>query len=294
MTDFNTMNMMGMFEKIPDPGERNIRYKLSDILVMSTLALYVGCTDFVAIEIFCDCKKQLLNNWFGIKKIPGHDTFNRLFKLLDNDSFESLFTLLMTHYINTTLLVLKQIAMDGKTVSNSDLHVVTAFCSNTGMTIASKDTGKGKKNELATMVEMVGHMKLNDCVVTTDAMGCNEKLFAAIKAKEGDYTSQLKANQKNAPDVVLTCFDMEPGKVPSVTDEATKERTGLVEREYFMHKELEDFPDLAFTGLRTIVKVLKTITKKYNSVATEQRYYLSSLVEPVQIAEHKRTLGNRK
>jgi predicted transposase YbfD/YdcC len=282
--NIDTMNLMGLFEQLPDPRDRNIRYKLSDILVMSLLAMYIGCTDFVGIEIFCDCKKHLLNKWFGITKIPSHDTFNRLFKLLDNDTFESFFTLLMTPHLNTTLLGLKQIALDGKTVSNADLHLVTAFSSQTGMSIASKDTGKGKKNELATMIEMVEHLKLKDCVVTTNAMGCNEKLFAAIKNQGGDYTIQLKANQKNALNSVRTHFDCKPNQSPTVTDDATKERTGLVERAYFMHSTLKDFPDLEFTGLKTIVKVLKTITKKDGSVKTEQRYYLTSLLDPVQIA----------
>ena len=282
--EFKPMHMMELFEDIPDPREKNIRYKLSDILVMSTLAIYSGCTDFVAIEVFCDCKKHLLYQWFNISGIPRHDTFNRLFKLLDNDSFESLFTLLMTPYLNTSLLGLKQIAMDGKTVSNSNLHVVTAFCTNTGMSISSKDTGKGKKNELATMVDMVNHMKLNGCVVTTDAMGCNEKLFSAIKAKGGDYTIQLKANQKNALNSVVTHFENAQVIKPSVTDESTKEKAGLVVREYFAHSNLKGFPDLEFSGLKTIVKVLKTIIKKDGSTDTEQRYYLSSLTDYAQIA----------
>lgn len=190
----------------------------------------------------------------------------------------------MTPYINTSLFGLKQIAMDGKTVSNSGLHVVTAFCTNTGMSVSSKDTGKGKKNELATMVDMVSHMKLKGCVVTTDAMGCNEKLFSAIKAGGGDYTIQLKANQKNALDSVVTYFEEAQGIKPSVTDEPTKEKAGLVEREYFTHGNLKGFPYLEFTGLKTIVKVLKTMTRKDGSTDTEQRYYLSSLTDPVQIA----------
>jgi predicted transposase YbfD/YdcC len=279
--------VLKLFESVPDPRKPQKMYALPEILLLTTIALWVGCEDFTEIHSFCIAKKDLLKSIFGIQRIPSHDTFNRVVGLINPTHFEGLFRQMMQEKIFLdTVNPLNHIALDGKTISKSHLHMVSAFETQSGLVFASQDTGKGKKNELATMVEIVKSMKLDGCVITSDAMGCNDKLFAAIVQQKADYTIQLKANQSNALDSVQTCFDI-PSKSQnfgSWEDESTKERTGVVQRQYQVCSTLKDMPFLEFTGLKSIVKVLKTITQMDGVVSHEVRYYLSSLTEPKTIA----------
>lgn len=281
-------SLPAFFENIPDPRTSNSHYSLNNIMLLATVAIACGCTDYVMMADFCKAKKHVFKWIFNITKIPSHDTFNRVFNLLDNAHFEQMFRVLVGNVLNLTAFGLNHIAMDGKSVTNSNLHVVTAYSTTAGLSLASQDTGKGKKNELATMVNMVKMLKLQGCVITTDAMGCNDQLTSAIIEKKGDYALQVKANQKNALDTVATHFNLKPGDV-SFSDDPTKERTGIVTREYFVHSNLKDFPFVSkFTGLKSIVMAKKTIRNHGKPDEVERRYYITSLTDVNDIASSVR------
>lgn len=280
------LDLSNLFESVEDPRNANVVFQLKDVLTMAFIAIVAGMKDFQEMEQFCALRLKHFKQFLDIPRVPSHDTFERILSLINHAKMEGLFRQLMHSTLNPSCFGPTQVALDGKAQTNSHLHTVTAFQTQMGLSLASQETGKGKSNELATMIELIQSLQLKGCVVTTDAMGCNEKLFEALTLKKADYMVQLKANQKNALDSVQTFFNTSK-QAPDWTEELTKERTGGVSRETFVHSNLKDFPFLEFSGLKSIVKIQKTITSK-TGVKIETRYFLSSLTHPQAIATSQR------
>src|ERR1700737_5661590 len=72
-------------DSIPDPRlTRNRRHKLVDILVISLCGFLAGCEGWVDVELFGISKQRWLEKFLELPNgIPSHDTFGRVFALLD-------------------------------------------------------------------------------------------------------------------------------------------------------------------------------------------------------------------
>lgn len=72
--------------------ERHRRHKLSDILVMAVWAVLCGAESFPAIEDFGQARYVWLQQFLELPGgLPSHDTFNRVFRLLDAVQFQTCF-----------------------------------------------------------------------------------------------------------------------------------------------------------------------------------------------------------
>ena len=258
-----------------DP-RKNSQYSLSAVLTMAFYALLAGETDFVGIAEFCDLRRFTFRRVFGYDKVPSHDTFNRVFKLVDPASMELFFR----EFAGPLGRFAEQIALDGKAHTNSQSHIVSAFTSN-GVCLGSADTGAGKQNELATMIRMVKQLNVKNTIVTTDAMGCNDGLFKEIIRQRGDYVCALKKNQKNAFEDVDLLFRSEIFKFDE--DTFTDKHNGkAVTYSISVRSRPTELEALhKFTGLKAIARVVK----ETQGTAPETRYYLASITDPKQIHE---------
>ena len=82
------------FESLPDPrtANHNKRHNLEDILVITILAIICGADNWVEISQFANSKKEWLSTFLKLPNgIPSHDTFGRVFSLLDPVEFEKCF-----------------------------------------------------------------------------------------------------------------------------------------------------------------------------------------------------------
>src|ERR1043166_4854330 len=72
-------------EKIADPRiDRNRRHSLVDILVIALCGFLAGCEGWVDVELFGISKQKWLARFLELPNgIPSHDTFGRVFALLD-------------------------------------------------------------------------------------------------------------------------------------------------------------------------------------------------------------------
>src|SRR4051794_40153962 len=78
-------SFIDFFESLPDPRvERTRKYKLTDILVITIAAVLSGCDDWNEIELYGHSKEEWLKTFLELDEgIPSHDTFNRVFAMLD-------------------------------------------------------------------------------------------------------------------------------------------------------------------------------------------------------------------
>ena len=82
------------FESLEDPrlDNHNLRHNLTDILVITILATICGADTWAEISEFGISKYEWLKTFLSLPNgIPSHDTFGRVFSLINPNKFESCF-----------------------------------------------------------------------------------------------------------------------------------------------------------------------------------------------------------
>src|SRR5690606_26128869 len=112
-------------------------------LIIAILATICGADGWTEIERFGQAKESWLKTFLKLPHgIPSHDTFGRVFALLNPKVFEECFS----NWLNSLTIDLKRevIALDGKTVRGSGnkrqnipaLHLVSAWATSHRMMLA--------------------------------------------------------------------------------------------------------------------------------------------------------------
>ena len=277
------------FAGLADPrATRRCDHRLIDILVIAVCAVIACAESWEDIALYGRSKRIWLKSFLALPNgIPSHDTFRRVFMLIDPDAFEACFARWAQSL--TGEVEREVVAIDGKTVRRSGsrrhdhgpLHLVSAWASDQGLVLGQREVD-GKSNEIAAIPELLDVLRLDGCIVTLDAMGCQKDIAARIRAKAADYLFVLKANHGRAFEAVRehferTCFGRGSGGRP-VFDALDEGHGRLVRRRVFVSsavRELEalrDWPDL-----RTVLAV-ETIRGVHNTGKTEAeiRYFLTS------------------
>ena len=116
MTDTSKTRLMIHLNHLEDPRTgKNIKHKFIEIIFIAICAVISGCECWTEIEDYARAKKKWLKTILGLKGgIPSHDTFRRVFCILDFESFQKIF-MAWTQEIKTSLGVKDdQICIDGK------------------------------------------------------------------------------------------------------------------------------------------------------------------------------------
>jgi predicted transposase YbfD/YdcC len=286
--------LLDHFAILSDPRiERHRRHKLSDILVIAVCAVLCGAESFPAIEDFGQARSEWLQQFLELPGgIPSHDTFNRVFRLLDAVQFQACFLSWMQAVVEVTQG--EVIAIDGKTLRRSfdkdtakrAIHMVSAWATENGVVLGQRKVD-AKSNEITAIPELLDLLALKGCIVTIDAIGCQRAIAQKIVEQGADYVLALKGNQPTLEQAVAHCFVTGP--------EADRHRTscdyyehsecghGRVEtRCYWITEELAaGLEAAAWPGLQSIgmVEAYRTLA---GETSVEQRLYLTSLKADAQ------------
>jgi len=104
------------FNDIPDPRGCNVIHQWTDILVLAFCGVICGADGWVEVETFCNAKLAWFKTFLALPAgIPSHDTFGRVFSVIDPDAFERRFTA----WMSTLAAGGKLIAIDGKSIRRS-------------------------------------------------------------------------------------------------------------------------------------------------------------------------------
>src|SRR2546430_6006420 len=80
------------FEDLPDPRADNALHDLTEILFIALLATLCGATSCTDMALFARMKAYLWQDVLVLKNgLPSHDTFSRVFRMLDPKAFETSF-----------------------------------------------------------------------------------------------------------------------------------------------------------------------------------------------------------
>jgi predicted transposase YbfD/YdcC len=192
------------FAQLKDPRGPNALHDLREMVFIALLATLCGATNCCDMALFARLKAELLRSVLKLKYgLPSHDTFSRVFRMLDPKGFEQAFQRFMQAFFAHLQLarVKGVIAIDGKAwrrayergKSHMPALMVTAWGAQTRMALANAWAHDG--NEAAAVRALIELLQLKDCVVTADALHCRRDTAAAIIARQGDYVLAVKANQ---------------------------------------------------------------------------------------------------
>ena len=191
------------FGQLPDPRAGNARHNLLDVLFIALAATLCGAESCSEMADFGRSKEDLLRLILRLEHgVPSHDTFSRVFRLLEPQAFELAFRSFMAAFAKANGLKLTGVvAVDGKALRGAykrggkatPLHMVNVFAVEARMVLAQqKATGR---NETAGALEVLELLCLKGCIVTADALHCTRAFAAAVRERGGDYALAIKANR---------------------------------------------------------------------------------------------------
>jgi predicted transposase YbfD/YdcC len=202
------------FDGLPDPRTGNAkRHDLLEILTIALTASICGaesCSDFAD---FAVDRETLFGEFLRLENgVPSHDTFSRIFRLLDPKAFAACFGRFVEDLGAKGEGVL---AIDGKTLRRSfdtaakgnPLAVVTAFASSTQMVVGQHSFRAGEgDSEIVAARALLTCLDLKGLLVTADAIHCQVETAQLIRDRGGDYLLRLKGNHPALHDMVKTYF----------------------------------------------------------------------------------------
>src|SRR5512132_3518415 len=296
--DHHPASILDHFADLPDPRREQGRvHRLDEIVFVATCAVLCGAESWEQIADYAHSKIDWLTTFLTLPGgVPSHDTFRRVFCLLDPLAFQKCFYTWMTALMRrqgvtpvaTDPPELRPIAIDGKaqrgsarrTVGRSALHVVSAWAVENRLTLGQVATD-AKSNEITAIPELLELLDLKGAVVTIDAMGCQKEIAAAIVGEGGQYVLAVKENQPHLSEDIERTFEEvldrgEPG-VDFNECQTEEVRSGRQEtRTCCVITAPEGIRDASlWAGLTAIVMVISQ--RVVNGVArSETRYFIGS------------------
>jgi hypothetical protein len=121
-----TQSLLRFFRGLADPRAANARHLLSDIMAIAIMAVLCGGESWEFVEAWgwgnIEWLKTILELPHGI---PSHDTFDRVFALLDPLAFEKCFMNWTATLVDNSAGLL--VAVDGKTLRRSFKHAAVGL-----------------------------------------------------------------------------------------------------------------------------------------------------------------------
>lgn len=277
------------FSDLEDPRiEKSCDHLLFDILAIAILSVACGADDWCDMATFAKIKLDWLKTFLKLPGgAPSHDTFRRVFGLLDRNQFAaSLFHWTKALHEATGG---KLVAIDGKTLRRTfskrsglkALHLVTAWASDNGLTLGQVACEE-KSNEITAIPQLLKLLELKGCTVTIDAMGCQTEIVEEIREQKAHYVLAVKDNQPtlhtDLQQVFEEALDTDFADVEHDTHTTTETAHGrTTERSYHAIEIPDEHPQRdKWRDLRTLV--IATCCVKIDQQETwETRIYITDL-----------------
>ena len=293
--------MKKYFESLTDPRQPwKIDYNMLEIVVMTICSVISGCEYWEDIADFCRVKEAWFREKLGLtleNGIASHDTFQRIFQLLNPKEFEKSFLSWVRSIAKKTKGEI--VSIDGKTVCGSKaskakaIHMVNAWANANQLVLGQVKTDE-KSNEITAIPTLLDLLELNDCIVTIDAMGCQKDIADKIVKQGADYVLSLKGNQTSLHDDVRLYFE-EAVKTPQffegISNHITKEKGhGRIEKRYYLLSEdVSWLPQKEDWKALNAVGMVRSVVEKNGQTTEETRYFITSLTEVKTFAKAVRS-----
>jgi len=287
-----TVSISDHFADLEDPRlDRTKLHKLFDIIIVAICAVICGADSWVEIEEFGNAKIDWFRTFLELPNgIPSHDTFGRVFALLDPDQFRCGFVSWIQAISRITDGEI--VALDGKTLRRSHdnslgkaaIQMVSAWASTNRLVLGQLKVDE-KSNEITAIPELLRLLALKGCIVTIDALGCQTEIAQTIIDQGGDYVLALKGNQgtllRDVQDLIAYAQETNFEDIAHDFHEVVEKGHGRIEaRRHWIISEPEFIaylnPDGAWAGFKSIGMV-EAERQIGDETTCQTRYYISSL-----------------
>jgi len=270
-----------------------------DIVAIGILATLAGADNMVAVATYGQEEFKWLSTFLELPNgIPSHDTFSRVFALIDPEQFHGFFLRWIEHL--THQLDIQLIHLDGKTSRGSydrehrlkALHSVSAWASEHHLVLAQQRVDD-KSNEITAIPELLKLLNITGAIITIDAMGTQTAIAEQIINAGGDYILALKGNQTSRHQGVKTFFkqavEQQWEGIDYSYDDGMDAGHYRIDYRQVWAVPISQVPNLAkrkkWKGLKTIVMVRRKRTL-WNDETDEFSYYISSWEADAAVIAH--------
>jgi len=196
-------SIITIFREVRDPRDCNARHDLGAMLFIALAAMLCGAKSCVDIADFAETNMDSLGEIVDLPHgAPSHDSFSRLFRLLDPDELSAALqrfgaALRAALGIGPASGV---VAIDGKSLRRGYERgracmpplMVSVWDAETRLSIAARRAEGG--DEIAATLAVLKSVVLKGCIVTADALHCHPQMAKAVRAAGAHYALGLKAN----------------------------------------------------------------------------------------------------
>jgi predicted transposase YbfD/YdcC len=284
-----TCALVEQLQNLDDPRRttRNRKHRLVDILVSAFCAIVANNDTFVEIAEWARHHEDFLRTFLELPNgIPSHDTYTRVFALVRPQTLQQV---LIAWLQQRRGLPGQWVHLDGKTMRGTrcrakglgTLHLVNAWASENGLMLGQVAVA-AKSNEITAIPQLLELLDLRDKIVTLDAAGCQKNIARQIVAAQGDYVLAVKDNQPTLHAEVRQAFEMALENDSPKLRCHEEEECGHGRREQRVVWVLPASQKVgalsSWTGLATLVMVLRVVTPASTGVESiETSYFISSL-----------------
>jgi predicted transposase YbfD/YdcC len=284
-----------------------VEYPLREILLVAFFAVLSGADNFSAMAIYGREQVAWMKSFLKFKNgTPSHDTFRRVFSLVDPNVLQRLtvdFLMENLNRIKTAVGIetegVRLINADGKQANGTgrnkskdgafpNLQELNVYDASNGICLGMKGIDK-KTNEIPAAQELLGLLDIKGALVTCDALNTQKETMRVIVEGKADYTAALKKNHHLFFDEVDAYFtkdrlaDIRSGGTNFFTS-IDKAHSQVERRNYYLTTDVKWFCERGkWKKLKAFVCHEKIITDtSTGDVRTERRLYISS-VEDVRL-----------
>jgi len=275
-------NPLFCLENVADPRlQRRKLHKLVDILVIALCGFIAGCEGWVDIQLFGQCKRKWLETFLELPNgIPSHDTFGRVFALLDPHQLIPVLQQFVYAVIGP--LQGEAVAIDGKTLACSGdsttgkkaLHLVSAWATQHGVVLGQVATAE-HSNEITAIPALLQLLDLRGTTVTIDAMGCQKAIVSQLRDQGADYVLAVKENQKNLHKIVRAHLGQGHSKLARSKHSTREKNHGRTDQRTYTAMAAPPAVKRHWRDAQSIVRVCR-VTNAQAQKSKEVRYFISS------------------
>lgn len=308
MSPTSLTSIQTLFSKLEDKRDPDlIDHLLIEMVIITICSVICGAENWVDVANWGEEKQPWLRQYLRLENgIASHDTFRRVFLLIDPEQFQACFQ----QWIQAAFVVTEGqvIAVDGKQLRGSRdgkegkaaICMVSAWATANEVVLGQRKCEE-KSNEIAAIPELLKQLELKGCIVTIDAAGCQKNNASIIVKGGADYIFALKENQEGLFDDVKFMFDRAHkqkfvGIDSDYHRQATKGHDRIEIRECWA---IDDEACLAFLRQRkrwqklTSIVMIRSCRKlgqeENQKVTIKESYFISSLpCDAIRILNAKR------
>jgi predicted transposase YbfD/YdcC len=288
----SSRSLQDCFASLADPRTGPAQqHELLDILMIGVCANLCGAEGFTEMAEFGRCKADWFRTWLALPNgIPSHDTFNRVFGLIDPTRFMDCF-ISWTQGVRRVIAG-ELVALDGKTLRGSrtrgrgPVHLVNVWAAQNRLVLGQLKVAD-HSNEITALPPLLRALELAGCVVTVDAIGCQKQVAREIHEADAEYVLALKANQGTLHVEVKAFLDDArargfAGVAHQFTETVEKDHGRIETRRYWITERIGWLADRAQWEALRSVGMVEAVREVAGRQTSERRYYLSSLPADVE------------